>query len=527
MSRFARTPPKLANEYLKEESAVTPGPSRVRINQLHGQVSELVRKNQTLDASLSYLKRSTTANIYFQRKLISEATHYKLAIQTKDDEIKAIKDASRIVRKELEWFKKELEHCVSEGSSMRDQIQLHSGIQQQKALIALAQEQMRVVEIENQLLESDRARVLRDHKISLFQAREEELLADLEERDAKIDDLESDLAMMSSSLEAERNTAQSATSARPSSKELRQAQTEVLSARAEIASLQTKVESLESKTRALKSSEKEAKSELENWLREEGSVSSKQKEKTELRTQMRGLEFELGKRLEQVEELKEDLKKAKKDGKERERLPKDKLKDAQEKAERLQEEQEESRASAHKSGTGKRDKARKASPEDTESEDESPKKKAKKAVSVSKAPFPNAKPQSKAKRAAESSLASDSEADRPATKKVKALSKTQATPLEESDTDNKIKSSKVKVAGKNEGLEEDGTDISKDGDEKKKKKKRTLGIQPKPSFSWDHIMDSGDGVIPSYLSPAKGGGKPTGTIPRMGLSIPNRMKRFG
>ncbi|TYJ59159.1 hypothetical protein B9479_000148 [Cryptococcus floricola] len=503
MSRFARTPPKLANEYLKEESAVTPGPSRVRINQLHGQVSELVRKNQALD-----------------RKLVSEATHYKLAIQTKDDEIKAIKDASRIVQKELEWSKKELEHCVSEGSSMRDQIQLHSGIQQQKALIALAQEQMRVVEIENQLLESDRARVLRDHKISLFQTREEELLADLQERDAKIDDLESDLAMMSSSLEAERNTAQSATSAQNSSKELRQAQTEVLSARAEIASLQTKVESLESKTRALKSSEKEAKSELENWLREEGSVSSRQKEKTELRTQMRRLESELEKRLEEVEELKEDLKKAKKDGRDRERLLKDKLKDAQEKAERLQEEQEESRASAHKSGTGKRDKARKASPEDTESEDESQKKKAKKAVS-------NAKPQSKAKRAAESSLASDSEADRPATKKVKALSKTQATPLEESDTDNKIKSSKAKVAGKDEGLEEDGTDISKDGDEKKKKKKRTLGIQPKPSFSWDHIMDSGDGVIPSYLSPAKGGGKPTGTIPRMGLSIPNRMKRFG
>ncbi|WVQ74524.1 hypothetical protein IAR50_004125 [Cryptococcus sp. DSM 104548] len=500
MSRFARTPPKLANEYLREESAVTPGPSRVRINQLHGQVSELVRKNQTLD-----------------RKIVSETTRYKLALQIKDDEIKAIKDASKAAQKELEWSKRELEHCISEGSAMRDEIRLHSVIQQQKALIVLAQEQMRVVEIEGQLLETDRARVLRDHKISLFQVREEELLADLEQRDAQIADLEGELSQASSSLEHERNAAQAATSTQASSsnKELRQAQAEVSSARSEVAVLQAKVESLESKARALKASEKEARSELENWLREEGSASSKQKE-----TQLRTLKSDLEKRQEEVEELKEDLREAKKDSKDREKLLKSKLKEAQEEAERLQEELEESRASTSKSEPRNKDKTRKASQAGSEDEDESPKKKAKKAVST-------AQSRTKSKAAPEPSPASDSEADAPPTKKTKAPPKTKIMPLEESDTDNKALSKKAKESKKDEADEENVADISKDGDEKKKKKKRTLGVQAKPSFSWDHIMDSGDGVIPSYLSPVKGGGKPTGTIPRMGLSIPNRANRFG
>lgn len=49
MSMIQKTPPRLPASFLVEESSETPGPSRARINNLQHQVSELVRKNQTLE----------------------------------------------------------------------------------------------------------------------------------------------------------------------------------------------------------------------------------------------------------------------------------------------------------------------------------------------------------------------------------------------------------------------------------------------------------------------------------------------
>lgn len=62
----------------------------------------------------------------------------------------------------------------------------------------------------------------------------------------------------------------------------------------------------------------------------------------------------------------------------------------------------------------------------------------------------------------------------------------------------------------------------------KKKKRKLFGAQP--AFTWDPIMNvsrdmgltdtqSGDGVIPTHLTPAKPAGKkPLGVIPRAGFA---------
>ena len=82
------------------------------------------------------------------------------------------------------------------------QLNAFSIVQQHKALMALAEEQLQVVELEQRLLQAEAARsesecrsylalmpVMRDHKISLFQTKEAELAADLVDRDAQIEKL--------------------------------------------------------------------------------------------------------------------------------------------------------------------------------------------------------------------------------------------------------------------------------------------------------------------------------------------------
>lgn len=64
----------------------------------------------------------------------------------------------------------------------------------------------------------------------------------------------------------------------------------------------------------------------------------------------------------------------------------------------------------------------------------------------------------------------------------------------------------------------------------KKKKRRILGGAAPAAFTWDPIMNvscnrcwtwltvqSGDGVIPTFLSPVRPGGKSVGTVPRAGF----------
>ncbi|OXG34385.1 hypothetical protein C359_05841 [Cryptococcus neoformans Bt120] len=521
MSMIQKTPPRLPASFLIEESSETPGPSRARINNLQHQVSELVRKNQTLERKLTAVKSASESDL---KEMAAKLNEMQVSF--------------RNTQRELERSKKELKRCVSEGSGMKEELQLHSMVQQQKALLAVAQEQMLVVELEARLLDAEKARILRDHKITLFQAKEEELVREIEERDIRIEHLEVMLERSNASLEQERNAIRKASSSQvTSSKDLSKAQMELESARAEINTLEDKVASLETKVRGLKDREKEARSELESWLREEGSASKHQKEKKESQIQLRAMKSELEKKKEEIEELKEELEEAVRSGKEKEKVLKKRLRDANEEKERLlgiEEELHGLRAGISKTSPGNR-RIRKESPVKEGSGDEATtRKKAKKvdaAVSPSKL---SSKARAKAKASVDSSSELDDSAPAPVkksktTRKSPVKSKPKSAVLEGSDVENELDSLKARtsksVEQKSMGKEEPAAYANE-----KKKKKRILGAQPPPTFNWDPVMNSGDGVIPAYLSPLKPDGvRATGTIPRAGFpSLPSsRLNRFG
>ncbi|WVO13243.1 hypothetical protein L204_100856 [Cryptococcus depauperatus] len=529
MSMVQRTPPRLPAKLLQEESAETPGPSRARINNLQKQVSELVRKNQGLE-----------------RKIGAETTNLQNALKVKVNEVTTIKQTLKTTQKELERSKKEIERCVSEGSGMREELQLHSMVQQQKALLAVAQEQKYIVELESKLIESERARILRDHKIALFQAREQELLAELQERDAHINELKMLLSQSNASLDHERNTAlKASTSQSSSSKELHQAQTELASAQSEISSLEQKIVTLETKVRGLRDREKEARSELENWLLQEGSA-SKKKEKKELQTQLRAMKTELERKREEVEELKEELEEEKSSSKEREKVLKIKLREIHAEKERflgMEEELDSLKAESNTAASPKKShRLRKTSPAPDDSEEENAPKKKLKSTTRATSPIKitsSLKAKSNADNDDDGSTSAQEELvlTKKTTIRSSVKTKAKSVPLEISEIDNKIvsKSSKPK-AGKKKMAESDSEPGVKHAKSiealpivDKKKKKRILGAQPAPSFTWDPVMNSGDGVIPTYLSPVKTtGAKTVGTIPRSGFSsLPSsRLNRF-
>ncbi|WVF67119.1 hypothetical protein IAT40_001864 [Kwoniella sp. CBS 6097] len=514
-----RTPPRLPPTLLLEESAKTPGPTKARLNHLQNQVSELVRKNQALE-----------------RKLSAEQSLGKALLNEKVSELSESKLALRAAHKELE-------RCKSEGDGMRDELHLHSIVQQQKALLALAQEQMQVVELEQRLVQAEKARIMRDHKLALFRAREDELVADLAERDDRLAKMEAALSEANTSLAHQQASSQLTSST--TSKELVRAQTDLTSARNEIATLEDKVQVLEVKVKGLKEKEKEARSELDSWLREEqGKQGSESKMQKELQGQIKKLKGELTTRSEELGEAKEELEEMQRSGKEREKTLKIKLREANEERDRLLGVEEELEAlKASKSRESIKDKARKASPVEDESDRDvvAPKKKPKKAVSPVRATKAKV---IKLKVAPEPS--SDSDSETPATKpkstasaksRGKSPSKSRkALPLEASEVVNQpLTETKANPSTKsNVIIEVSAPDPVSEDDAPAapapvvaKKKKRLLG-GAKPAFEWDSIMGSGEGPIPAGLSPMKPlGGRIIGTIPRAGLSAASRLNRIG
>ncbi|WWC68741.1 uncharacterized protein I206_102675 [Kwoniella pini CBS 10737] len=512
-----RTPPKLPPTIGFQINAETPGPTKARINHLQSQVSELVRKNQTLE-----------------RKIQAEKSLHSTTVVEKTEELNAL-------QKELKISKRELERCKAEGDGMKDELNLHSIIQQQKALLAVAQEQMQIVELEQRLIIAEKARIMRDHKISLFQAKEEELLAELRDKDAQLGKLENKLSKSSHSL----TKLQSTTSLTSStvSKELVSTQKELSSAQSTIDNLESKIENLETKIRLLKEKEKEQKNELDNWLKDEKSkTSSVDKNKKEFMSQIRTLKNDLQQKSEQLEELTEELEEQKRSTKDRERTLKSKIREANEERDRLLGVEEELASLKSKTkigGSPKKvaERIRKASPVQESSDDEAPapKRKTKKAES----PVRQAKPKSKNVSAMPSPEASGSDSEtvvsktKPATKRAKSPVKTKKTPLESSDVDNqpisktKAAASVMKKTPDVPGpANEEAEEVPAAAAGVPKKKKRLLG-GVKSTFEWDPIMGSGDGVIPLGLSPMKPGGKAVGTIPRAGFSAASRLNRLG
>jgi hypothetical protein len=91
------------------------------------------------------------------------------------------------------------------NSNADTQLNIVTVLHQQKALLVLAEEQLHVVELQQQLVKAEQARgellcsyrgrsadvvVMREHKIALFQARESELIAELAERTHELEEAE-------------------------------------------------------------------------------------------------------------------------------------------------------------------------------------------------------------------------------------------------------------------------------------------------------------------------------------------------
>ncbi|WRT65578.1 uncharacterized protein IL334_002523 [Kwoniella shivajii] len=511
------TPPRLPPTLMLEQHAETPGPTKARINHLQSQVSELVRKNQGLE-----------------RKLLAEKSICSSTIKDKSEEL----DTYKV---QLKNSQKELERCKTQGDVMRDELNLHSMVQQQKALLALAQEQMQVVELEQRLLHSEKARIMRDHKIALFQAKEEDLLDELREREERLSDLETALSEANTSLVHQK--ASSSLSSSSSTEELVIAQKELSKAKAEITSLESKVDTLENKVKSSKEREKEARGELDNWLRDEKSkMGSSEKSQKDLTNQLRSLKNQLEKKTEELEETKDELEETKRSYKDREKVLKTKIREANGERDNLlgvEEELQSLKAKSKVSSPKKvvKEKVRKASPvqDDTSDEEVVPKKKSKKADS----PVRATKPRPKAITITQPS--SESESDYTATKtklaskpRPKSPVKTKKVPLETSDIDNQAPTSKPKSTTGTKKLAEvlapspepEAETLDPSGAVPKKKKRLLGGV--KSAFEWDPIMGSGDGVIPLGLSPMKPiTGKAVGTIPRAGFSATSRLNRLG
>ncbi|OCF74860.1 hypothetical protein I204_03703 [Kwoniella mangroviensis CBS 8886] len=517
-----RTPPKLPPSLMFQQDAETPGPTKARINHLQTQVSELVRKNQGLE-----------------RKIQAEKSLHSTTVVEKTEEVNELKV-------KLKAALKEVERCKAEGEGMRDELHLHSMVQQQKALLALAQEQIQVVELEQRLVNADKARIMRDHKISLFQAKEDDLLAELKEKDLLISKLEHKLSKTSAFLNQLQTT--SSQNSSNATKELLSTQMELSSAKSTIGSLENKIEILETKVKTLREREKETKSELERWLKDEKSKNgSMEKSKKEYMTQIRSLKSDLLKKEEELEEFEE----FKRSSKEREKTLKMRLKEANEERDRLVAVEEELQAlrskvkDKEKSSPRKakeKERVRKASPIQDGSSDEEvvPKKKTKKAESLVRQAKPKTKP---TPAPIPSPSASESESEtvvsrsKPASKRAKSPVKSKKVPLETSDIENQPTTKSKTYAAKNAKVIDVPAPESEPDPEPEittsaaaavvpKKKKRLLG-GVKSAFEWDPILGSGDGVIPLGLSPMKPiTGKASGTIPRAGFSVSNRLNRL-
>ncbi|ORY29505.1 hypothetical protein BCR39DRAFT_169196 [Naematelia encephala] len=256
MTTSSTTPPKAMPTCYIDEIPETPGPIRARVNNLQKQIDELVRKEHALNRKHKSEMSAVESTISLQRTELGQ-TH--LALKASQSE------AAR--------YKVELERCQAEGEAMRQELNVHSVVQQHKALLVLAQEQMQIIELEQRLVQAEAARIMRDHKLALFQAKEDDLGAELAEKDAVLAQVEAKLDKANTSLAHER-AANSKTSKLSNSAGNQQ---ELSEARAEVTRMEGKVERLEGKVRALKEGEKEAREELEQWARDErgkhGSVS--------------------------------------------------------------------------------------------------------------------------------------------------------------------------------------------------------------------------------------------------------------
>ncbi|KAL1409543.1 hypothetical protein Q8F55_003527 [Vanrija albida] len=430
------SPPSAAAE---DEAPGTPGPTRARINHLENQVRELVRKTHVAERK----HRAEMATL--ESKLSDRDTHLASVARRADEETrKSAKLAG------------ELERCKAEGLGMRQELNLYSLVQQQKAVLALADEQLQIVELEQRLLKAESERVMRDHKLVLFQSREDDMLAEVEDKVSRIAELEEALESANTSLVHQRAAERKAAATVSSSQDETRAEVDALQAR--LAALEEEHEQVcavnsknVEKYQKLREKEKEAQAEIKRLLSEERPDPSADSDKAELKAQLRTAKVDVAKKTEEAADLAEELSVLKETSKEREKALKAKYREAQEERNRLAVVEVE--LEALKAANAKAPKAKK----------EPAKKKA------------AASPVSKAK-ARKTSPASDSDGEPPKKKAPKASARAKSV-LQDSDSENAPPKDADSDAGNK------STSSAPD----KKKKRKLFGVQT--AFQWDPVLN--------------------------------------
>lgn len=219
-------------------------------------------------------------------------------------------------------------------------------MQQQKAVLALAQEQMQIIELERRLVQAEAERgvftvnraaltsVMRDHRISLFQTREAEVTAEMEEKDARLEGLEvSSLIKFLSSSNVQAELGKARASAGQQSASDRKARV----------ALEAKVQKLEAKIQAMSATEKDLRQEVDLLLESEKSNDNSvsvpargtkvrltmqaDKEKRQLQVALKAAKSDLATKTDDLGDLQEELTNFKESSKEREKTLKQKLKE--------------------------------------------------------------------------------------------------------------------------------------------------------------------------------------------------------
>ncbi|BEI99008.1 hypothetical protein CcaverHIS631_0400510 [Cutaneotrichosporon cavernicola] len=484
------------------DGAGTPGPTRARIANLEKQVQELVRKYQAE-------QRKVEANAREKERLADDWTDER-ALLRHQLELEGARTAKLRSQAESVQLRAELN---------RDEVYLLAAVAAQKAALASADDEWAALEAEMAAQKTNVQRIASDHALALTESRAADLEDVTARKDARIVALEAQLEAANTSLAHQRAAESRARVSSEREGEAVVALEEQLAEKADataaldgqLKELRGKLTKLEDAHRALVEKEADARAEIKRLQDASSKNTDSGEQVTELRVQLRAAKAEASKHEKAAEAAREEAEDTKAEYKDVLKTLKDKYRSAKAETARLAGVEEE--LEALKAAPPKKAPRKKATPVETP---EKPKKKAK---AVTASPDPSDKP---AKTRKTSPIADESEDEAPKKKARKSKPK----PLQETEDNGQSSPpvKKPKAKGKVAATPAD-SDAETPAPAPQKKKKRILGGAA-PAFTWDPILNSGDGVIPSFLSPVSGKGA-TGTIPRAGFgALSARTTRF-
>ncbi|GMK58593.1 hypothetical protein CspeluHIS016_0600350 [Cutaneotrichosporon spelunceum] len=484
----------------------TPGPTRARIANLEKQVQELVRKYQAE-------QRKAEANAMEKARLTDEWTDERALLQ---HQLKVEGARSAALQSQADSVKLRAE-------LNRDEIHLLATVAVQKAALAAADDDWAALEAEMARQTASAQQVTRDHALALAKSRAADLEDVTANKEAQIAALEAQLETANTSLAHQRAAESRArvTSEREGEAvvaledQLAEKAEAAVALKVELKELKGKLAKLEDAHRILGEKEADARADIKRL----GDASSKDAEKgeevAELRAQLRAAKAAASKQEKAAEAAREETEETKAEYKDILRTLKEKYRAAKAETARLAGVEEELEA-LKAAPPLKKAPRKKAAPADT------PEKLKKKPKAAPDSPDLSVKA-SKTRKT--SPVADESEDEAPTKKARKSKPKALQEAEDNGQSSSPIRKPKAKAKAKATAIPADSDVETPAPAPEKKKKKRILGGAA-PAFTWDPILNSGDGVIPSFLSPVSGKGS-TGTIPRAGFgALGARSTRF-